>query len=114
MISTFQEDEDHKILVATLKTGGVGLNLTAAQNVIHYDLWWNPAIENQATDRVHRIGQKKDVMVYRFITKGTLEEVIDEMSKNKIDLAKKAISNDETFITEMSDEELKEKLSLRI
>lgn len=114
VISTFQEDEDHKILVATLKTGGVGLNLTAAQNVIHYDLWWNPAIENQATDRVHRIGQKKDVMVYRFITKGTLEEVIDEMSKNKIDLAKKTISNDETFITEMSDEELKEKLSLRI
>ena len=114
VISTFQEDENHKILVATLKTGGVGLNLTAAQNVIHYDLWWNPAIENQATDRVHRIGQEKDVMVYRFITKGTLEEVIDEMSKNKLNLAEKAISNDETFITEMSDEELKEKLSLRI
>ncbi|WP_407392696.1 DEAD/DEAH box helicase [Methanobrevibacter sp.] len=114
VITTFQEDEDHKILVATLKTGGVGLNLTAAQNVIHYDLWWNPAIENQATDRVHRIGQKSDVMVYRFITKGTLEEVIDEMSKNKLDLAEKAISSDETFITEMSNEELKEKLSLRL
>ena len=114
VISTFQEDENHKILVATLKTGGVGLNLTAAQNVIHYDLWWNPAIENQATDRVHRIGQEKDVMVYRFITKGTLEEVIDEMSKNKLNLAEKAISNDETFITEMSDDELKEKLSLRL
>ena len=114
IISTFQEDENHKILVATLKTGGVGLNLTAAQNVIHYDLWWNPAIENQATDRVHRIGQEKDVMVYRFITKGTLEEVIDEMSKNKLNLAEKAISNDETFITEMSDDELKEKLSLRL
>ena len=114
VISTFQEDENHKILVATLKTGGVGLNLTAAQNVIHYDLWWNPAIENQATDRVHRIGQEKDVMVYRFITKGTLEEVIDEMSKNKLNLAEKAISNDETFITEMSDDELKENLSLRL
>ena len=114
VISNFQENEDCKILVATLKTGGVGLNLTAAQNVIHYDLWWNPAIENQATDRVHRIGQKSDVMVYRFITKGTLEEVIDEMSKNKIDLANKAISSDETFITEMSNEELKEKLSLRL
>ena len=114
VIDTFQENRDCKILVATLKTGGVGLNLTAAQNVIHYDLWWNPAIENQATDRVHRIGQKSDVMVYRFITKGTLEEVIDEMSKNKLNLAEKAISSDETFITEMTDEELKEKLSLRL
>ena len=114
VIDKFQEDKNSKILVATLKTGGVGLNLTAAQNVIHYDLWWNPAIENQATDRVHRIGQKSDVMVYRFITKGTLEEVIDEMSKNKLNLAEKAISSDETFITEMSNEELKEKLSLRL
>lgn len=114
VIDNFQENEDYKILVATLKTGGVGLNLTAAQNVIHYDLWWNPAIENQATDRVHRIGQKSDVMVYRFITKGTLEEVIDEMSKSKLDLAEKAISSDETFLTEMSNEELKEKLSLRL
>ena len=114
IIDTFQCNDDYRILVATLKTGGVGLNLTAAQNVIHYDLWWNPAIENQATDRVHRIGQKSDVMVYRFITKGTLEEFIDEMSKNKLDLAKKAISSDEAFITELSDEELKEKLSLRL
>ena len=114
VITKFQENDEYKILVATLKTGGVGLNLTAAQNVIHYDLWWNPAIENQATDRVHRIGQENDVMVYRFITKGTLEEVIDEMSKNKLNLAEKAISNDETFITELSNEELKEKLSLRI
>jgi SNF2 family DNA or RNA helicase len=114
VIDDFQENRDCRILVATLKTGGVGLNLTAAQNVIHYDLWWNPAIENQATDRVHRIGQKSDVMVYRFITKGTLEEVIDEMSKNKLNLAEKAISNDETFITEMTNEELKEKLSLRL
>ena len=99
---------------ATLKTGGTGLNLTAAQNVIHYDLWWNPAVENQATDRVHRIGQENDVMVYRFITKGTLEETIDAISKHKIDLAAKSISNDETFITEMTNEELKEVLALRI
>ena len=114
VIDTFQEDEDYKILVATLKTGGTGLNLTAARNVIHYDLWWNPAVENQATDRVHRIGQEKDVMVYRFITKGTLEEAIDAISKRKTDLAEKAISNDETFITEMSNEELKEILKLRL
>ena len=114
VIDTFQEDEDYKILVATLKTGGTGLNLTAAQNVIHYDIWWNPAVENQATDRVHRIGQENDVMVYRFITKGTLEETIDAISKHKTDLAKKSISNDETFLTEMTDEELKEVLKLRV
>ncbi len=114
IIDTFQNDSSYQILVATLKTGGTGLNLTAAQNVIHYDLWWNPAVENQATDRVHRIGQENDVMVYRFITKGTLEEEIDRIVKNKIDLAGKAISNDETFITEMSNEELRKILSLRL
>ena len=114
VIDTFQNDDNCKVLVATIKTGGVGLNLTAASNVIHYDLWWNPAVENQATDRVHRIGQKKDVMVYRFITKGTLEEGIDAMVKSKLDLAEKAISTDETFITEMTNEELKEMLSLRL
>ena len=113
IIDTFQEDENYKIFVATLKTGGTGLNLTAAQNVIHYDLWWNPAVENQATDRVHRIGQENDVMVYRFITKGTLEETIDAISKHKTDLAAKSISSDETFLTEMSNEELKEVLKLR-
>ena len=114
VIETFQEDENHKILVATLKTGGTGLNLTAAQNVIHYDLWWNPAVENQATDRAHRIGQENDVMVYRFITKGTLEETIDAISKHKTDLAEKSISSDETFLTEMTNEELKEVLKLRL
>jgi len=114
IIDTFQNDDDYKIFVATLKTGGTGLNLTAAQNVIHSDLWWNPAVENQATDRVHRIGQENDVMVYRFITKGTLEETIDAISKHKVDLASKSIVNDETFITEMTDEELKDVLSLRI
>ena len=93
IIDTFQEDENYKIFVATLKTGGTGLNLTAAQNVIHYDLWWNPAVENQATDRVHRIGQEKDVMVYRFITKGTLEETIDAISitPNAIDITESGV-----------------------
>ena len=114
VINTFQENPEYKILVATLKTGGTGLNLTAAQNVIHYDLWWNPAVENQATDRVHRIGQENDVMVYRFITKGTLEEGIDEILKSKTDLAEKTISTDKTFITELSNEKLKELLRLRL
>ena len=114
IINSFQEDDRFKILVATLKTGGIGLNLTAAQNVIHYDLWWNPAVENQATDRVYRIGQQNDVMVYRFITKGTFEEEIDRILKSKADLAEKAISSDETFITELSTEELKKILNLRL
>ena len=113
IVDSFQNDSAYPILIATLKTGGVGLNLTAAQNVIHYDLWWNPAVENQATDRVYRIGQKEDVMVYRLITKGTLEENIDLMIKNKLELAGKAIDSQETFITEMSDEELMELIYLR-
>ena len=114
IINNFQNDKSYPILVATLKTGGVGLNLTGAQNVIHYDLWWNPAVENQATDRAYRIGQDKDVMVYRFITKGTLEEKIDLILKDKVNLADKTISGSETFITELTDDELKEMLELRL
>ncbi len=114
IIRNFQDNDSYPILIATLKTGGVGLNLTSAQNVIHYDLWWNPAVENQATDRAYRIGQDKDVMVYRFITKGTLEERIDLLLKSKLELADNAIMSSETFITELSDEELREMLELRI
>ena len=88
------------------------MNLTAANNVIHYDLWWNPAVENQATDRVYRIGQEKNVMVYRFITSGTFEEKINDMITQKEDLANNAVSNDETFITEMESDELKELMRL--
>ena len=114
IIDNFQNDKSYPILIATLKTGGVGLNLTGASNVIHYDLWWNPAVENQATDRAYRIGQKKDVMVYRFITKGTLEEKIDLILKDKLELFDRTIAKSETFITELSDEELKEMLELRL
>lgn len=114
IINSFQNDPSYPILIATLKTGGVGLNLTGARNVIHYDLWWNPAVENQATDRAYRIGQEKDVMVYRFITKGTLEEKIDFILKNKLELADRTIESSETFITELSDDELKEMLELRL
>ena len=114
IINSFQNESSYPILIATLKTGGVGLNLTSAQNVIHYDLWWNPAVENQATDRTYRIGQSNDVMVYRFITKGTLEENIDLILKSKLDLADRTIESSETFITELSDDELKEMLELRL
>ena len=74
-------------MIISLKAGGVGLNLTAANHVIHYDLWWNPAVENQATDRAFRIGQRKDVNVHRFITKGTFEEKINAMLEEKQELA---------------------------
>jgi non-specific serine/threonine protein kinase len=101
-------NEYHPFMVLSLKAGGVGLNLTAANHVIHFDRWWNPAIENQATDRAFRIGQSKDVMVYKFITTGTIEEKIDAMIDSKIQLAKDVIteSSGENWVTEMSDREL--------
>lgn len=112
MIDDFQNG-DVKIFILSLKAGGIGLNLTAASNVIHYDLWWNPAIENQATDRAYRIGQSENVMVYRFITTGTLEEKINQIIMDKRELVDLTIGSDESFITEMSNEELRQMLNLR-
>lgn len=112
MIDEFQNG-DAKIFILSLKAGGTGLNLTAASNVIHYDLWWNPAVENQATDRAYRIGQSENVMVYRFITKGTLEERINQILLEKMELLDLAIGDDKLFITEMSNDELREMLDLR-
>lgn len=99
-------------MVVSLKAGGTGLNLTVAQNVIHYDLWWNPAVETQATDRTYRIGQDKNVMVHRLITLGTFEEKIDEMIKSKKELADMTVTTGEQWITELSSKELKEIFSL--
>ena len=112
MIDEFQNG-NVKIFILSLKAGGTGLNLTAASNVIHYDLWWNPAVENQATDRAYRIGQSENVMVYRFITKGTLEERINQILLEKRELLDLAIGGDKLFITEMSNDELREMLDLR-
>ena len=113
MIEEFQTNSQIKAFVITLKTGGTGLNLTAATNVIHYDLWWNPAVENQATDRAYRIGQSDNVMVYRFITSGTFEEKINEIITKKEDLVNQTVSSGQTFITEMSDSQLKELMMIR-
>ena len=113
LIKKFQNNPQNRIFIISLKAGGTGLNLTAAQNVIHYDLWWNPAVENQATDRAYRIGQKENVMVYRFITKGTFEEKINEMIHDKEELAQLTVGNGETFITEMNTKDLKNMLKLR-
>jgi len=114
LINKFQNNSQNKIFILSLKAGGTGLNLTAASNVIHYDLWWNPAVENQATDRAYRIGQDENVMVYRFITKGTFEEQINDMIHDKEELANITVGNGEKFITEMNIRELKELLSLRL
>jgi len=112
IIDSFQNTQEHNMLIISLKAGGTGLNLTAANNVIHYDLWWNPAVENQATDRAFRIGQKKNVNVYRFITKGTFEERINDMINSKKELSNLAVNQGEKWITEMSNKELHELLKL--
>ena len=106
LINKFQNDDNTKVMILSLKAGGTGLNLTSATNVIHYDLWWNPAVEDQATDRTYRIGQDKNVMVHRMITLGTFEEKIDEMLKSKKELADLAVYEGEKIITELSDEEI--------
>lgn len=112
LIERFQNDDDAKVMILSLKAGGTGLNLTSATNVIHYDLWWNPAVEDQATDRTYRIGQDKNVMVHRMITLGTFEEKIDEMLKAKKELADLAVYEGEKIITELSDEEIYEIFTL--
>ena len=106
LIDKFQNDDGTKLMILSLKAGGTGLNLTSATNVIHYDLWWNPAVEEQATDRTYRIGQDKNVLVHRMITLGTFEEKIDEMLKTKKELADLAVYEGEKIITELSDEEI--------
>jgi SNF2 family DNA or RNA helicase/uncharacterized Zn finger protein len=112
MVEEFQTNNDINLMIISLKAGGTGLNLTAATNVLHYDLWWNPAVEDQATDRTYRIGQLKNVIVHRLITLGTFEEKIDEMIKSKKELADLTVSSGEKLITELSDRELKEIFSL--
>lgn len=112
LIEDFQNNPERKVMILSLKAGGTGLNLTSATNVIHYDLWWNPAVEEQATDRTYRIGQDKNVMVHRMITLGTFEEKIDEMLKSKKELADLAVYEGEKIITELSDEEIYEIFSL--
>ena len=108
IVESFQNDSQHKIFILSLKAGGVGLNLTAANHVIHYDLWFNPAVENQATDRAFRIGQNKNVSVYRFITKSSFEEKIDKMIKAKQELSDLSVTVGERWIGEMDRGELRE------
>jgi len=112
MIARFQEGRS-PIFILSLKAGGFGLNLTAANHVFHFDRWWNPAVENQATDRAFRIGQKKNVFVHKFVCLGTLEERIDQMIEQKKALAESVIGTGEAWLTELSNDALRDMLSLR-
>ena len=102
------------IFVLSLKAGGTGLNLTMANHVFHFDRWWNPAVENQATDRAFRIGQRRDVQVHKFLCAGTLEERIDEMIESKRALAESVVGAGEGWLTELSTDELREIMALRM
>jgi non-specific serine/threonine protein kinase len=116
LINTFQRQDVYTpFMVLSLKAGGVGLNLTEANHVVHFDRWWNPAVENQATDRAFRIGQKKNVVVHKFITQGTIEEKIDAMLEEKAHLASAVIAaSGEGWITELENDELLELFRLSL
>jgi len=112
MVERFQADSGPSVFLLSLKAGGTGLNLTAANHVVHLDRWWNPAVENQATDRAFRIGQKRNVQVRKFICVGTLEEKIDAMIEEKKALADLVISDGERWLTELSTGALREMFAL--
>jgi SNF2 family DNA or RNA helicase len=113
MVRRFQ-DEPHgpRIFVLSLKAGGTGLNLTAASHVFHYDRWWNPAVEDQATDRAYRIGQTRAVQVHKLLCAGTVEEKIDRLLEQKRDLASKVVGGGEQWITELGVSELEDLFAL--
>lgn len=114
MIERFQEETNGPhVFVLSLKAGGTGLNLTRANHVFHYDRWWNPAVEDQATDRVHRIGQTKNVQIHKFLCTGTLEERIDELIEAKKGVADSIVGTDEAWLTELSTDELRSLFQLQ-
>jgi SNF2 family DNA or RNA helicase len=112
MVARFQAGET-PVFLLSLKAGGTGLNLTRADHVIHVDRWWNPAVEDQATDRAHRIGQTRPVQVHRFVTQGTIEERIAQLLARKRSLADSVLARGETALTELSDAELRDLVELR-
>ena len=113
LVQRFQEDEAIPFFVLSLKAGGTGLTLTAASHVVHFDRWWNPAVENQATDRAYRIGQKKNVLVHKFICRGTVEEKIDALINSKQGLSDELLTGgDEINLTEMTNDEIIRMVSL--
>ena len=114
LVEQFQRDNGPPFFVISLKAGGTGLNLTEACHVIHFDRWWNPAVENQATDRAFRIGQKNNVLVHKFVTTGTIEEKIDMMINDKKELSDQVLGGKEIKLTELSDTEIMDLVQLDI
>jgi SNF2 family DNA or RNA helicase len=112
LVERFQAADGPSVLLVSLKAGGTGLNLTAANHVVHLDRWWNPAVEDQATDRAFRIGQRRDVQVRKFVCVGTLEERIDRLIAEKRALAQLVVGAGESWLTEMSTSELRELITL--
>ena len=113
MVQRFQSPDGPSLFVLSLKAGGTGLNLTAANHVIHFDRWWNPAVEDQATDRAFRIGQRKNVQVRKLTCAGTLEERIDQLIEEKKDLAEQIVGSGEAWLTELDTSQLRELVALR-
>jgi len=115
VVEQFQDEDGPPFFILSLKAGGTGLNLTAASHVIHFDRWWNPAVENQATDRAFRIGQERNVLVHKFVTNGTVEERIDEMIAEKRQMADEVLGSDgEVNLTELPDDELMQLVRLDV
>ncbi len=113
MIEEFQDDNtEPSVFILSLKAGGVGITLTKANHVFHFDRWWNPAVENQATDRAFRIGQKKNVFVHKFVTLGTLEEKIEQMIEDKKTIANSVVGSDESWLTQLNNERFLELITL--
>ncbi len=113
MVTAFNNLDGPPIFMLSLKAGGTGLNLTSASHVVHLDRWWNPAVEDQATDRAYRIGQRRTVHVHKLVSSGTIEERIDEMITNKRALAKRVVGTGEQWVTELSIDELRDVIALR-
>jgi non-specific serine/threonine protein kinase len=114
-VEQYQNENGPPFFILSLKAGGTGLNLTAASHVIHFDRWWNPAVENQATDRTYRIGQLKNVLVHKFVTRGTIEERIDQLIEEKKELAEDVLSGSgEIKLTELPDDEILDLVSLDV
>jgi SNF2 family DNA or RNA helicase len=112
MIARFQQPDGPPVFIVSIKAGGTGLDLTRANHVFHFDRWWNPAVENQATDRAHRIGQTKTVFVHTFICEGTLESRIDDLITGKTELARQIVGSGDSWVAGLSDDTLREVLAL--
>ena len=113
MIAEFQEpDTPPAVFILSLKAGGVGITLTKANHVFHFDRWWNPAVEDQASDRAFRLGQQKNVFVHKFVTLGSLEEKIDVMIEDKKRLSESVVGADESWLTELDNDKFRELIAL--